>query len=142
MRGFRSLVLLMVPALGGALLTGCASEPVKAPPPAPVIVPASPQEASEIQADFSKLDPNVRVGHVSVVNTSAMMAVIEGIPAEAVKKGESIQFMDGRQMGIANGTISSIDMKDPANPYVIVDYTPTASGRAPVRGDLAFHLPG
>jgi hypothetical protein len=143
MRGFRSMVLLMVPAMGSGLLTGCASEPVKqTPPPAPVILPASPDQASNISSDFTKIDPTAKVGRVSASDPSAMMVAVSGIPTDAVKKGESIQFLDGRSNCFANGTIVNVDKTtDLAIPFLIVDYTPTPGGRAPRNGDLAVYIP-
>jgi hypothetical protein len=143
MCGFRTLVLLMVPALGAALMTGCATEPVKTPPPpAPVIVPASSDQAMNITLDVTKLDPSAKVGSVKAVNSSAGMVAVGGIPLDAVKKGDSIQFVDGRSNCVANGTIITIDKStDPAVPYLIVDYTPASGGRAPIKGDLAVFIP-
>jgi hypothetical protein len=142
MFGFRSLVLLMSAALGAAMLSGCAEEPKKTPPPmAPVIIPASSEQQQAAAEDFTHLDPSAKVGHVAGSRPSDMMAAVAGISGDDVKVGDTIVFADGRQKGIANGTIRSIDKTtDPTLPLLIVDYdfSTVPGGRAPVRGDLAI----
>jgi hypothetical protein len=146
MRGFRSLGLLMATALGATLMTGCASEPVKTPPPpAPVVYAPSPEQTTDIIADFQRINPDTKIGRVAGVDASSMTVVVSGIPIDAIKLDgslQSIQFVDGHANTVANGTIDRVDkFTDPSNPYVVVTYTPTPSGRAPMPRDLAVYTP-
>jgi hypothetical protein len=134
----RSLVLL--PTVGALFLTGCYTPPP--PPPAPpAIVPATPEQAMDIQAAIMKEFPNAHVGHVSAVDASSHMAAIVGIPISDVHEKDSIQFLDSKNFGIANGTVINADSSNPEFPTLVVEFEPTAAGRAPVAGDLAIYIP-
>jgi hypothetical protein len=67
------------------------------------------------------------------------MAAVSGISYAPAIKGQSIQFLDANSAVIANGTVSATT--DPDSSYLIVDFTPTAGGRAPITNDLAVYVP-
>jgi hypothetical protein len=134
----RSLVAMLLP--GAVLLTGCYTPPPKPTPP-PAIVPATPEQAMDIQSAIMKEYPTAHVGHVSAVDASSHMAAIVGIPIGDVHKNDSIQFVDSQDIGIANGTVINADSSNPEFPTLVVDYEPTAAGRAPAAGDLAIYIP-
>jgi len=135
----RSLVLMLLPTVGAVFLTGCTPPPP--PPPPPAIVPATPEQAMDVQAAITKEYPTGRVGHVSGVDTGAGNAAISGIPIADVHKGASIQFVDSGNAVIANGTVIDSNASNPEYPLIIVHYEPTAGGRGPVYGDLAVYIP-
>ncbi len=141
MRGLRWMVLLTVAALGGSFIGGCAPEPVKPAPQPVMIVPASPEQADQFRADVAKMDPNARVGKVERVSEANSMAAISGLSPDEVKKGETVEFVDSRLNPIAGGTVTNSRTTGPTDPYLIVEYTVTAGGRAPVSGDLVVYLP-
>ena len=138
----RSLVLLptlLLPTLGALYLTGCYTPPV--PPQAPpAIVPATAEQTMDIQAIILKKYPNAHVGHVTAVDGSSHLAAIVGIPIGEVHKNDSIQFVDSKD-GFANGTVINADASNPSYPTLVVEYEATASGRAPINGDLAIYIP-
>jgi hypothetical protein len=144
MRSSRSSVFMLLPillpSLGAVLLTGCASPPPKA-APAPAYVAATPQLAEDLQAEYQKTVPGARVGKVSAVNTQVGTAAVLGIPLGDVHIGDSIQFMDAREVGVANGTVTGQNNTNPDYAFLIVDYSAVAGGRAPRPGDLAVYLP-
>ena len=135
----RSLVLMLLPSLGAVLLTGCAAPPP--PPPPPAIVPATPEQAADLQAEFAKANPNARVGHVSAVNTTAGTAAVLGIPIGELHKGDSIQFLDSKEKQVANGTVVDQNTDNPNYAFLIVHYDALDGGRPPAEGDLAVYLP-
>ncbi len=137
MRLSESLLLVLT----ASLFTGCA-EPAPKPAPPPQIMPASPEQAVDLQAEFMKLKPNARVGHVSAINTSASIAAVAGIPINEVRLGDSVQFVDARFKPIANGTVTSADATHPDFPFLIVDVKPLPTGRNPITGDVVVYLPG
>jgi hypothetical protein len=140
MRLSRSSVLMLLPSLGAVFLTGCASPPP--PPPAPpAIVPATADQAADLQAQIAKAFPNARVGHVSAVDLSTGTLAVGGIAVGDVRKGDSIQFRDSRINPIANGEVIDQNSDNPSYPFLIVQYEPTNPGRVPVKGDLAVYLP-
>jgi hypothetical protein len=97
---------------------------------------ATPEQAGQVHDELVKILPGAVMGSVAAVKDG--MAAVSGISAAAVKKGDSIQFLDASSMGIANGSIVSAD---PNSAYLVVEYTPTAGGRAPMRGDMAVYIP-
>jgi hypothetical protein len=121
-------------------MTGCAPEPVKPPPPAPVILPASQDQITNATIDILKFDPNAKIGHVAGVRPSDSMASVVGIPLADVKLGDTIVFTDARQAPIANGTVRYLFKPDQEITVetLVVEYEPTV--RAPSRGDLAVLL--
>jgi hypothetical protein len=132
-------MLPLIATAGFSLMVGCTPPPPKV-TVAPAPTPATPEQAQLVQADVAKAIPGSVVGHVSGISGS-LAAVSFPAPIPSVKKGESIQFMDSRSMGIANGLVLSVDATNPDYPMVIVDFEPTATGRAPIAGDLAIYVP-
>jgi hypothetical protein len=130
------MVLLVSPVLAAIVLGGC-TPPPKPPAPAPAPQPASEQQISDIHDNIVKILPGALVGNVVMVKDG--MAAVGGISTAAVHKGDSIQFLDASSVGVANGTISITP--DPSSSFLIVDFTPTANGRAPMKGDVAVYLP-
>ena len=136
----RSLVWMVLPLVSATLLTGCA-EPAPKLAPLAAVVPASPAQAVDLQAQFMKLQPNARVGHVSAINASANIAAVGGIKVGDVRLGDSVQFLNASFQTIANGTVTSADTTHPDYPFLIVEYKALPTGRYPVVGDLVAYLP-
>ena len=86
-----------------------------------------------------QFDPTARVGQVQMVRPADSLAAVTGIPVDEVKQGDTIVFTDARQSPIANGTITHIDR---STSEIVVEYTPTDKGRAPVKFDLAVFMKG
>jgi hypothetical protein len=136
----RSSVLMLLPLLGTVLLTGCASSGPKTPPPPPIVA-ATPDQEADLKAQITKTIPGAAVGHVSAADSSSSTAAILGIPLGTVHKGDSIQFEDSKLGQIANGTVIDENNDSPEYSFLIVRYEPTSNGRAPIKGDLAVHIP-
>jgi len=130
------MILLVLPLLAATLLVGC-TPPPPPPPPAPGPVAPTAEQAGQVQADIMKILPGSVVGKVSAVRGT--MAAVSGISYTPAIKGQSIQFLDANSAVIANGTVSPTT--DPDGSYLIVDFTPTAGGRAPITNDLAVYVP-
>ncbi len=137
----RSLVSMLLPLVAAVLFTGCA-EPAPKPAPPPVVVAPSPEQAVDLQAQFMKVQPNARVGHVSAINASASIAAVGGIKVSEVRLGDSVQFLNAKFQTIANGTVTSADTSHPDFPFLIVQYTPLPTGGSPIVGDPVVYLPG
>jgi hypothetical protein len=132
------LTLPLITAIAAfTFITGCAAPPPKV-VEAPAPVPVSADQAQAVQAAISTT--GAVVGHVSGIN-GTLAAVSFTPPIPKLKAGDSIQFMDSRSMGIANGQYVSTDVTNPQYPVVIVEFEPTTAGRAPISGDLAIYTP-
>jgi hypothetical protein len=119
----RWICVAMLPVI----LAGCLSPDE---PPAP---PVTAGQLAVIRDQFSRTDPEARVGVVMAVLPSAHLASVGSVPTRDFTIGDVITFIDSNQKLLTMGHVEVVNQKSLTVRYDV----PGEHGREPLVGDVA-----
>lgn len=113
------------------VLVGCQSAPPPAPAPAP---DAMAKQSMTMRDQFTRIDPNARVGVVQTVLASEKWLAVGEADVQRFNEGDGLSIFDPNGALLAQGEIRRV-----VGQGLHVKYEPVANApRAPQRGDFAM----
>jgi hypothetical protein len=92
--------------LVAGLANGCAT---KSPPPAPVPLPFSSEQISDLRSSYKKAFPNAKVGVVAAVMSDQPYVLVNEIDSAGIRVGSIVTFIDATETVITNGRVELIN---------------------------------